>query len=78
MLRAAIGRAYEHLVSDGRFENLVAGDGWWAGWLSRFHDLVEMLARSTGDEAAGSFNPHMRALIPPSGRQLGPGWKRPG
>lgn len=78
VLRAAIRRAYEQVASDGRFENLRSGDGWWAGWLSRFQDLAEMLARSAAGEAAGSFNPHMRALIPPSGRQSGPGWEDPG
>jgi len=78
VLRTAIRRVYEQVASEGRFENLHAGDGWWDGWLSLFHDLVEMLARSAAGEAAGSFNPHMRALIPPSGRQVGPGWESPG
>jgi len=27
---------------------------------------------------AASFNPHMRAVTPPSGRQLGSGWESPG
>ena len=76
-LRAAIRRAYEQVAGDGRFENLQAGDSWWAGWLSRFHDLAEMLAPSAAGEAAASFNPHMRALIPPTGRQSGPGWEGP-
>lgn len=62
VLRAAIRRAYERAAREGRFENLHAGDDWWAGWLSRFGDLVQMLAPSAAGEAAGSFNPHMRAL----------------
>jgi hypothetical protein len=73
-LRAAIRRAYERLISDDRFESLHPGDNWWAGWLKLFHDLVEMLARSEAAEPAESFNPHMRALIPPTGRRQGPGW----
>ena len=77
VLRAAIRRAYERVINDDRFENLHPGDNWWAEWLKAFHDLVEMLARSEAGEPAESFNPHMRALIPPTGRQQGPGWDSP-
>lgn len=77
VLRSAIRRACEHLASDGRFENLQVGDSWCAGWLSLFHDLVEMLARSEAGEPATSFNPHMRAFIPRAGTGRDPGWDSP-
>ena len=77
VLRAAIRRAYERVVTDDKFEDLHSGDKWWTGWLKYFHDLVEMVARSEAGEPAESFNPHMRRLIPPTGRQEGPGWDGP-
>lgn len=77
VLRAAIRQAYQRVITDGRFENLHHGDTWWTGWLQLFRDLAEMLARSEAGEPAESFNPHMRALIPPSGDQKGPGWDSP-
>jgi hypothetical protein len=77
VLRTAIRRAYEQVIHDDRFENLQPGDTEWAGWLKRFRDLVKMLAHSEAGEPAANFNPHMRALIPPTGRQQGPGWDTP-
>ena len=64
----------EEMLELVRFENLHAADHWWAGWLKLFGELVEMLRRSEAGEPAEDFNPHMRAVIPPSGRQMGPGW----
>jgi hypothetical protein len=73
MLHAAIRRAHERVIRDGRFENLHAADYWWAGWLKLFGELVEMPGRSEAGKPAEDFSPHMRAVIPPSGRQMGPG-----
>ncbi len=33
-----------------------------------------MIDRSLAGEPPEAFNPHMRGLIPPTGRRLGPGW----
>lgn len=75
MLHAAIRQAFERVIQDGRFESLRADDDRWAGWLQLFDDLVEMLGRSeAGEPPEEAFNPHMRALIPPTERHLGPGW----
>lgn len=74
VLRAAIRRAHERVTREARFENLRAGGDWWAGWLGRFDDLVEMLRRCGAGESARDFNPHMRAVVPARGRRVGPGW----
>jgi hypothetical protein len=35
-----------------------------------------MIDRSQAGEPPEEFNPHMQALIPPRGRQRGPGWEQ--
>jgi len=68
-VRAAIGRAHEHVVRDDGFEDLHPGDYWWAGWLMLFHNLVKLVARSEAGEPAEGFNPHLR--LGPQGRKVG-------
>jgi hypothetical protein len=74
VVHVAIRRAHERVMKEGRFENLQVGSEWWAGWVKLSGELVEMLRRSEAGEPAEDFNPHMRALIPPSGQRVGPGW----
>lgn len=74
VLRAAIRDAHARLWRDGGFEHLKAGDAWWDGWLRRFDDLAEMLRRCEAGEPPQAFNPHMRAVLPPTGNRAGPGW----
>jgi hypothetical protein len=77
VLRAAIRDAHARLLREGGFENLNAGGTWWDGWLRRLGDLTEMLRRCEAGEPPEAFNPHMRNVLPPTGRREGPGWTMP-
>lgn len=78
VMRSAIRDAYRRVGMDGGFEDLVPGEKSGAGWIRRLGELVEMLDRSEAGEAPEAFNPHMRGLLPASGRKAGPGWDRVG
>ena len=69
----AARRAHERAASEG-FEGLTGDWEGFPGWLERFGDLVVMIDRSLAGEPPEAFNPHMRALIPPTGWRRGPGW----
>lgn len=73
-MRAAIRDAYHRVGADGGFEDLVAGQEPGASWIQRLGELVEMLDRSESGETPEAFNPHMRGLLPATGRRTGPGW----
>jgi hypothetical protein len=54
-------------------------EGWcdpdfYPGWLARFRDLIKMIEPVNRGEPPSAFNPHMNGVIPPTGRQAGPGW----
>lgn len=74
VVAAAIRDAHSRLLVDGRFEGLVADDGIGADWFASFAALVLMLDRSEAGDVTGEFNPHMDALLPPTGGKAGPGW----
>ncbi len=73
MLVTAIERAFARQKECG------PPAGWpdpmsWDSWLNRFSDLVKMIACLRRGEPPEEFNPHMDGLIPPTGKQRGPGW----
>jgi hypothetical protein len=74
VMRSAIRDAYRQVGIDGGFEDLVQEQDPGPGWIRRLGELVEMLDRAEAGEAPEVFNPHMRELLPASGRRAGPGW----
>lgn len=70
----AARRAYQRAASAGS-EHLTCDLEGVGGWLERFGELVVMIDRSLAGEPPEAFNPHMRGLIPPTGRRRGPGWQ---
>ena len=74
LLRQAIRRAYLE-VDGGRVDPLPTADqDYFDSWMARFRDLIEMLNRSEAGESPTAFNPHMRELLPATGKRVGPGW----
>ncbi len=47
-------------------------------WLKMFRDLLLLHQSYLRGEAADSFNPYMRSVIPPTNERSGPGWKADG
>jgi hypothetical protein len=61
------------------FTDLPALKGWrdpnnYPGWIERFHGLIGMMDSIRRGEPPLSFNPHLIAVIPPTGQHAGPGW----
>jgi hypothetical protein len=73
-VRDAIRRGYAR-ARTGAFDPFPdAEEQYRESWLSRYADLVEMLDRSAAGEDPALFNPHMRDVLPATGRRAGPGW----
>jgi hypothetical protein len=78
-LTAANKMLFLHAIEVAYEEATCGPDGWqapdgWAGWISRFSDLIKMIGCVERGEPPGAFNPHMVDVIPPTDRRSGPGW----